>query len=465
MNSIRIVSDFWKSSALVISDFIITIMAFVVSRNVYGMLPDVYLRGNVVFIGLIYFLVYFLTASTLDLYTIFKHKKYDILISVVISCVFAGVSGMLVSVFVAWGSDINIKMLLIENLSPCAVLIVWRLMVNTMVKTARSKSKLLVVAEKDRETSIAKRVKYSSKNDWLESWYGFIDCGSEETINDFIENEVENYDAVCLTKELPHKVKEKIIRKSVNERKEIYVIPDMYDMNLVKCGPVHFMDILTFKTKPFYLTLSQQILKRILDIVVAFAAAVVFSPLMLICAVAVKIDSRGDILYRQKRVTINSREFDILKFRTMVQDAEKLSGPVLSTEKDPRVTRVGKLLRACRLDELPQIFNVLKGDMSIVGPRPERPVFVELYKKDIQDYDMRHLVKAGVTGYAQIYGNYDTDPRIKLVYDLLYIKEYSFWLDIKILIMTLKTMLTKEASKGLSKYSYKPPEVGNNADK
>ena len=143
----------------------------------------------------------------------------------------------------------------------------------------------------------------------------------------------------------------------------------------------------------------------------------------------------------------------------MVQDAERVTGATLALEDDPRITRVGKVLRRLRLDELPQFLNILGGSMSIVGPRPERPVFVEQFIKEIQDYDKRYIVKAGLTGYAQIYGKYDTKPSDKLLFDLIYINQYSLLLDIKLILLTVKIMFVKESSAGVKEDSLHSAEA------
>jgi sugar transferase (PEP-CTERM system associated) len=170
---------------------------------------------------------------------------------------------------------------------------------------------------------------------------------------------------------------------------------------------------------------------------------VVLSPVMLLTAVAIKLDSRGPAIYKQERVGLNGRTFNILKFRSMRVDAENGTGPVWARERDPRVTRVGHWLRKLRLDELPQLFNVLRGEMRIVGPRPERPVFVEGFRKVIPYYEMRHSVPPGITGWAQVnrdYGASLDDAREKLEFDLFYIKNLSIWLDLFILFQTTKIM-------------------------
>lgn len=175
----------------------------------------------------------------------------------------------------------------------------------------------------------------------------------------------------------------------------------------------------------------------------AAVGLVLLSPVLLLVALAVKLDSRGPVIYRQTRVGLNGRPFDIFKFRSMRQDAEQASGPVWAQERDPRITRVGHWLRKLRLDELPQLFNVLRGDMNFAGPRPERPGFVEQFRQSIPYYDMRHSVRPGISGWAQVsrdYGASLEDAREKLEYDLFYIKNLSVWLDLFILFQTTKIM-------------------------
>lgn len=194
--------------------------------------------------------------------------------------------------------------------------------------------------------------------------------------------------------------------------------------------------------------LEVRIMKRALDIFVAFIGFICTLPFMALTAIAIKIGDPGPILYSQIRTGKNGKEFRIYKFRTMRVDAEKLSGPMLAQENDPRITRLGRFLRAVRLDELPQIWNVLNGDMSIVGPRPERPFFVKKFIKEMPEYTYRHNVKPGITGLAQVYGKYNTMPFDKLVYDLVYIQNCSVMTDLVIIIQTVKVLFTKSATEG-----------------
>ena len=194
-------------------------------------------------------------------------------------------------------------------------------------------------------------------------------------------------------------------------------------------------------------------MKRILDILISGIALLLFSPLMLGIAIVVKSDG-GEILYRQVRLTKDGKPFQILKFRSMRQDAEKDGIARLSTgEHDERVTKTGKFLRRFRLDELPQLFNILKGDMSLVGPRPERPEIVEQYEKEFPDFRLRLQAKAGLTGYAQVYGKYNSTPYDKLQMDLMYIAHPSIIQDIKICFATIKTLLLPDSTEGVEKNS------------
>jgi lipopolysaccharide/colanic/teichoic acid biosynthesis glycosyltransferase len=178
---------------------------------------------------------------------------------------------------------------------------------------------------------------------------------------------------------------------------------------------------------------------------------VVLSPVMLLVWLAIKLDSPGPAIFRQKRLGLHGKEFTFLKYRSMTVGAEFTGSRVYSEAGDPRVTKVGKFIRATRLDELPQLLNILKGDMSVVGPRPERMSFIEEFCKEIPEFAYRTKVKAGLTGYAQIYGKYNTCPYDKLRMDLMYIEHYSLQMDIKLIIMTIRIIFSKESTEGIDK--------------
>jgi exopolysaccharide biosynthesis polyprenyl glycosylphosphotransferase len=195
---------------------------------------------------------------------------------------------------------------------------------------------------------------------------------------------------------------------------------------------------------------DQRIIKRTADLVIAISLLILTAPLMLLVAIAIRYDSPGTIWYKQERVGYRGRRFQVLKFRSMVQNAEKDGKAVWAAERDPRVTRVGRIIRLMRIDELPQLLNVIRGEMSMVGPRPERPVFVERLNQVIPGYDFRHTFKPGITGWAQVnyqYGSSIEDAKHKHEYDLYYIENWSIFFDLRILGMTLGVVMWRKGAR------------------
>ena len=219
-----------------------------------------------------------------------------------------------------------------------------------------------------------------------------------------------------------------------------YIAPKISDIIIRGGDDIRLFDTPLLLCRNYGLNFEQQFFKRIFDILFSVTALILLMPLMVVSALAVKICDGGTVLYKQKRLTINGKEFYVYKFRSMIADAEK-NGIRLASENDDRITPVGRILRKFRIDELPQLFNILKGDMSVVGPRPERPELTEIYKQQMPEFEFRLKVKAGLTGYAQVTGVYDTSPYDKLKMDLMYIENYSFRMDLQIILMTVKTML------------------------
>lgn len=220
-----------------------------------------------------------------------------------------------------------------------------------------------------------------------------------------------------------------------------YIAPKISDIIIRGADDIRLFDTPLLLCRNYGLDFEQRFVKRIFDIVFSIAAIIPALPFMMISAAAVKLYDGGPVLYKQKRLTTDGKEFFVYKFRSMIVDAERDGRPQLASEEDDRITPVGKILRKFRIDEFPQLFNILKGDMSVVGPRPERPELTEEYEKQMPEFGFRLKVKAGLTGYAQVTGVYDTTPYDKLKMDLMYIENYSILLDLQIILMTLKTML------------------------
>lgn len=265
-----------------------------------------------------------------------------------------------------------------------------------------------------------------------------------------IVREIPKYDAVILN-DVPAQMRNDLLKFCYRYRVRTYVAPKLTDIMLRGARNITLFDTPLLLVKGTGLTPAERVAKRTMDIVLSALVLLVLSPLMLLVAAAIKLEDGGPVFFRQKRLTRNGREFDILKFRSMVVDAEKYAGAVLATDNDPRITRVGRIIRPFRIDELPQLLNILKGDMSIVGPRPERKVIADEYCKEIPEFAYRLKVRGGLTGYAQIYGKYNTSAYDKLRLDLMYIENYSLMLDIKLMILTLRILFSKESTEGVDK--------------
>ena len=263
------------------------------------------------------------------------------------------------------------------------------------------------------------------------------------------ETAAEQVDVLIICPDIRLKDKAKIVHYCNLHEKQALLIPNAYEVFCSGMTLDKIDDVPVFRPQRLCLTLEQRSLKRILDIVVALLGFLAALPFMLLTAIAIKIFDPGPVFYSQERSGRYEKPFKVYKFRTMRVDAEKLSGPMLAQENDPRITRLGAFLRAVRLDELPQIWNVLVGDMSIVGPRPERPFFVEQFKQEIPEYVYRMNVKPGITGLAQVYGKYNTTAYDKLIYDLVYIQNAGIRADLTIIIQTVRVLFQKSATEGV----------------
>ena len=244
-------------------------------------------------------------------------------------------------------------------------------------------------------------------------------------------------------------VRDVIIKHCLENNIEVFVFPSIDDVIVSGGKYVEELSVPMIKIDNSSTDLLYAFFKRVFDISMSFIALVLLSPFMLITALAIKIYDRGPVLYKQIRLTKNGKEFVIYKFRSMKVDAEKDGVARISTKNDDRITPIGMIIRAIRFDELPQLFNILKGDMSIVGPRPERPEIAAKYKKKYPSFDLRLQVKAGLTGYAQVYGRYNSNPDDKLKMDLFYINKMSFLYDLKLCFMTIKILFMKESTEAI----------------
>lgn len=241
-----------------------------------------------------------------------------------------------------------------------------------------------------------------------------------------------------------------IIKFCYGEGIRVYQTPKLSDIMIRSAREHHLFDTPLLMSNNIGLSFEQKFLKRTIDIIVSFLMLIVTSPIMLITAICIKLEDHGPVLFIQERITLNNRPFMIYKFRSMIVDAEADGKARPAVTDDERITKVGRFIRKTRIDELPQLFNVLKGDMSLVGPRPERVEHVRKYTEKIPEFGFRTKVKGGLTGYAQVYGKYNTTAYDKLKLDLMYIENYSLSLDFRIVVMTIKVLFMKSSTEGFS---------------
>ncbi len=301
--------------------------------------------------------------------------------------------------------------------------------------------KMLMVFGSD--NAVRMKIKMDSKK----QQYKVAELISADKGYDEICKKISQYESVIIN-DIDSKLCNDLLKYCFENEIITYVVPKITDILMRGAIPINAFDTPMLLVKSRGLNLGQRFLKRITDIVISLIGIILLSPLMLAIALAIKAEDKGPVFYKQKRVTIGGKVFDILKFRSMIVNAEAEGHAVPATERDPRITKIGDFIRATRLDELPQLINILKGDMSIVGPRPERVEHMEKYCKEIPEFEYRLKVKGGLTGYAQIYGKYNTSAYDKLRLDLMYIENYSIFLDIKLIIMTARILLSKESTEG-----------------
>lgn len=261
-------------------------------------------------------------------------------------------------------------------------------------------------------------------------------------------NEVISNSSNVLINDVPAQVENKILKICFDKDIRVYVVPKLADIILKSSDSINVIDTPLYLSRNLGMSFGQRFAKRTMDIILSGITFIVLSPIFLITALAIKLQDGGPVFFKQERVTKGGKHFMILKFRSMIVDAEKDGRPHPAGEKDNRITKVGKVIRACRIDELPQLLNILKGDMSIVGPRPERYEHVMKYTQDIPEFRYREKVKGGLTGYAQVYGKYNTTALDKLKLDLTYIANYSILLDFQIIFETFKILFQKESTEG-----------------
>lgn len=301
---------------------------------------------------------------------------------------------------------------------------------------------LLISAERPIEDILSK---FSTRKDK----YDVVKCINVSIGSEAMREEIlKGYEGVVVW-DVPGTQRNSLIKFCYGHGIRVYTMPKITDVILRGSEQLHLFDTPVLLTREYALTVEQRFFKRLIDLVCAITLFIITSPIMLITAIVVKCYDGGPILYKQVRCTTDMREFKILKFRSMRIDAEKDGVARLAAKGDSRITPIGRFIRKVRIDELPQLINIIKGDMSFIGPRPERPEIIAQYVETMPEFTFRTKVKAGLAGYAQVYGKYNTTPYDKLKMDLFYIENYSVWMDLKLMLLTLKILFTPDSTEGI----------------
>lgn len=280
---------------------------------------------------------------------------------------------------------------------------------------------------------------------------------SEELPMHLLEKAILEYQSVLVCNIQPRRRSDLLEFCALHE-KRVYFTPTPEDVLVKNANETQVFDTPLYYCKNSGLSTEHQFMKRGMDLIIAFLGGIILSPLMLITAICIKIEDGGPVFFKQERLTKDGKVFNLYKFRSMVVNAEE-AGAQLAEKNDARITKVGNVIRKVRIDELPQILNVLNGDMSIVGPRPERPEIAAQYESLYPEFALRLQVKAGLTGYAQIYGKYNTTPWDKLLMDLMYIESYSILQDIRLILLTVKILFMPESTEGIDQGSVLPVDI------
>ncbi|MCM1048852.1 MAG: sugar transferase [Clostridiales bacterium] len=400
-----------------------------------------YFKGHVLML-LIYFVLLFFFESTYGGLKIGYLKPLDVYVSQFFSLLAVNlISYFQISLMANWLVDV--KPIMMTMLIQVVVSAVWVYICNTFYRKAfPPRSILLIHGERSIDDIVAKLNTRKDK-------YSIAGCiGIDEEPEKVRAEILAGYGAVMLW-DIPIGYRNDLLKYCYSKSIRVYMMPKISDVIVKGSAQLHLFDTPIFLTREYALKIEQRIIKRLIDLVCAIILLVIASPFMLITAIAIKLYDKGPVLYKQVRCTIDAKEFNILKFRSMRVDAEKDGVARLAAQNDSRITPVGKIIRAVRIDELPQLFNIIKGDMSFVGPRPERPEIIAQYIEEMPEFIFRMKVKAGLAGYAQVYGKYNTTPYDKLKLDLTYIENYSVWLDLKLMLLTIKILFKPESTEGI----------------
>lgn len=401
----------------------------------------------------IYAILVFFFSKIYGGFRIGYYKKSDVLFSQIVGVIFVnGISYLQICLLAL--RFVNVGPILIMSSIDLVIIVIWTFISNAIYKRLFPPRKMILLYGDKPPDSIIEKM--SARKDKYQICAAMnIGKGFEAVVK-----VVNDFDAVIIW-DIPSTIRNPILKYCFAHSKRAYVMPKLSDILIMRADDINLFDTPLLLSRNIGLTFDQKISKRIMDIVLSIIFIIISSPFMLLFAAIIKLYDHGPVFYNQERLTLDSKVFQMYKFRSMVVNAEKDGVARLAEEKDDRITPIGKLLRNMRLDELPQLFNILAGHMSLVGPRPERPEIAEEYLKEMPEFEYRLKMKSGLTGYAQVYGNYNTTPYDKLKLDITYIESYSFWLDIKLILLTIKIPFHKESSQGIAEGQVTAKQIFN----
>ena len=419
-------------SSILLLGMLTGIFAFVWYRNYSEeIILPYYRRGNWVLIA-IYCLLVWLFFRAYGGFKLGYLKKTDMLYSQMISMICVNtVSYFLISLI--GRHFMSVSPVIVMSCVDMGVIALWTLLAGRLYFMIYPPRKLVIIYGSHQAAALV--LKMSQRVDKYMICESISITEPAEKVRELIMK----YEGAIVC-DIPAEQRNDYLKFCFEHSKRAYIAPKISDIIIRGADDIRLFDTPLMLCRNYGLDFEQQLIKRTFDVIFSLIALIPAAPFMILAAAAVKLYDRGPVFYKQKRLTLHGREFYVYKFRSMIVDAEKDGKARLATEEDERITPVGKILRKFRVDEFPQLLNILKGDMSVVGPRPERPELTEEYKKEMPEFGFRLKVKAGLTGYAQVTGAYDTTPYDKLKMDLMYIENYSIRLDLQIILMTIKTM-------------------------
>lgn len=332
------------------------------------------------------------------------------------------------------------RVMLLGSVLMLLATIAWSSICLGFSKRIYNKGRIMIVAANIDDADHLYVKVHNELNNLHIDYMGYYLVKNHDDDDDDVYHMIDYCTEVMVSSAVNENVKSHIFLYCANLDKTVYIVPQFTDLIYTRFRVVQFYDMPTFMIDSLGLTFQQRVLKRSFDILFSILALFVTFPLQLFIMIAIRFDSPGPAIYSQDRITLSGRVYRVFKFRTMVQGAEDKFGAYQSSIDDPRVTRIGRILRSMHLDELPQFANILLGEMSVVGPRSDRPITIDSFEANVIGYSQRLKVKAGLTGLAQIYGKYNSDPEDKLRYDMMYIKNYSFLLDMRIIILSVRAV-------------------------